>query len=106
MKRGDLELLPAGLADQLVVEPEEVIAELGELRAVALVGAGRQAILLGTTNPAHAVLIRAPAARAGVAGRSRLGLVGEEGALVESHTQIVLQGPRERLKAPRAESRN
>src|SRR6185312_8766623 len=37
--RGDVELGPAGLADDVVVEPDHVVAQFGKLGAVAIVGA-------------------------------------------------------------------
>jgi hypothetical protein len=82
VQRGDLEPLPARLADQLVVEPQQVIAELGELGAVALVGAGRQPILLHSTDPAHVVVAGPATARTGVLRGPGFRFFGEEGALV------------------------
>ena len=71
MHRRDLELLAARLADDLVVDTDQVIAQLGELRAIAFVGSWRQPILLDAAHPAHGVFVGAAAARAGTAARTR-----------------------------------
>jgi hypothetical protein len=85
VQRWDLDLLAARLAHDLIVHTDQVVAELGELGAVALVGARRQPILLHAPHPAHAVLIGAPAAVAGDLGRSGFRSIGKEGAFVEGH---------------------
>src|SRR4051794_27951644 len=54
--RGNLELLAAARARDLVVEAQQVVSQLGELGAVALVGAGREPGLLRSPDPADAVL--------------------------------------------------
>jgi hypothetical protein len=53
MHRRNLESLAARLAYDLIVDANEVVAKLGKLRAVALVGAGRQPIFFGTPYPTH-----------------------------------------------------
>jgi hypothetical protein len=57
----DLELLPARFAHHLVVDPDQVVAKLGELRAVTLVGARRQPILLRPPDPTDGIVVRTPA---------------------------------------------
>src|SRR4051812_6274127 len=87
--RRDLELPAAGLADDLVVEAENVVAQLRELLAIHLVGPRGRTIFLHPPDPADAVVVGAAAFRARVAARLGLGLVGEEGAFVEGHAFIV-----------------
>ena len=53
--RGDLEFLATRLARHLVVEAEEVIAQLGELGPVRFVGARRRPVLLRAANPSDGV---------------------------------------------------
>src|SRR5205807_3588098 len=81
--RRNLELLPAGPADDFVVEPQDVVAELGELGVVGVVRAGRQTISLGPPDPADAVVVGAAALRTCEAAGPGFGLFGEECALVE-----------------------
>jgi hypothetical protein len=52
MHRRDLEPLPAGLADDFIVHTDQVVAELRELRPIALVRAGRQLVFLLPPDPA------------------------------------------------------
>jgi glycosyltransferase involved in cell wall biosynthesis len=69
-----------------------LVAQLGELGAVGLVGAGRQAVLLGAFHPADVVVIRAPAFGAGIPPNPCFRFLGEEVALIESQLQIVMDG--------------
>jgi hypothetical protein len=85
VQRRDLEPLPARLADQLVVHANQVIAELGELRAIAFVGARRQPVLLDAPYPPYVVFVGTLTPRAGVARWPRFVFVGEECAFVEGH---------------------
>ena len=85
VQRGDLDLLAARLADHLIVYADEMVSQLGELRPVALVGAGRQPILFDAPHPADRVLVGAPAPRARHAQRTGFVAIGEEGAFVEGH---------------------
>jgi hypothetical protein len=90
VQRGDLELLAARPAHHLVVDADQVIAQLRELRAIAFVGARRQAILLHASDPSHGVLVGAMAARARVSRRPVFGFVVEERTLVESHAHHLM----------------
>ena len=83
--RRDLELLPARLAGHVVVQPEEVVAQLGEFGAIDVVGPRRQPILFRSPHPANAVVPGPAAFRALETAGSGLVLVREEGAFVESH---------------------
>ncbi len=83
--RRDLELLPAGPARHLVVEPQEVIAQLRKFRAILVVGTGRQAVLLHTADPPDVVLIRAPAPGTLIPSRAGFRLFRKEGAFIECH---------------------
>jgi hypothetical protein len=82
VERRNLELLPARLAHDLVVDSDQMVAELREFGAVALIRPGRQAIFLHAPDPPHVVFIGAMAARARVARGSRFVFVGKEGAFV------------------------
>ena len=87
--RRDVELLAARLAGDRVVDADHVVAQLRVQRAVALVGAGRQAILLDAHHPAHLVIVDALAARAGELVGPRFVLAVEEVAFVERHAPII-----------------
>jgi hypothetical protein len=63
MHRRDFESLPAGLADHLVVDPNQVVTQLGEFRAIPLVRAGRQLVLLLSPDPSNRIFVGAAAAR-------------------------------------------
>jgi hypothetical protein len=80
--RRDLESLRARFADDLVVHTNEVIAQLGELGAIALVGAGRQTIFFRAPYPSHGVLVRTAAARTTESLVAIFVFVEEEGAFV------------------------
>ena len=84
--RRDLEFLAAGLARDLVVEAEQVVAQLGELGPVALVGPGRQPLLLRAPHPADAVFAGPPALGALIPSGPGFRFFGEKRAFVESHT--------------------
>src|SRR5262249_53207575 len=98
--RRDVELLPACLARHRIVDADHVVAELEEQRAIALVGAGRNPILARPYDPAHLVLIDAPAARTGELVGPRLAAAVEEVAFVERHDRIILSGWRPNRSAP------
>ncbi|MGQ0734711.1 MAG: hypothetical protein ACT4QD_13780 [Acidobacteriota bacterium] len=87
VQRRDLELLPAGLAHHLVVDANQMIAHFPEFRAVAFVGAGRQAVFLDSAHPSNVVVVGAATAGARVARGTILGAVVEEGAFVEGHSR-------------------
>src|SRR5439155_11847703 len=87
--RGDVEPLSARLAGDRVVDADHVVAQLGEQRAVALVGAGRDPVLARADDPLHLIVVDALAARAGELVRPRLVLVVEEVAFVEGHEGII-----------------
>jgi hypothetical protein len=59
--RGDLDLLAAGVARDLVVEPEQVVAQFRELGPVTVVGSGRRPVLLRTLDPSNAEFAGPPA---------------------------------------------
>ena len=82
MERRDFEFLPARLAHHVIVQAQQVIAQLVELGSIVGVAALRWTILLGPADVADAVLIRALAPRAGVLRRTVLGALAEEGFLV------------------------
>jgi hypothetical protein len=82
MHRRNLESLAARLAHDLVVHPDQVVAELCELRPIALVGAGRQAIFFRPPYPAHRIFIRASATRATEPLVAIFVFIEEEGAFV------------------------
>jgi hypothetical protein len=80
--RRNLEPLAARLADHFVVHANEVVAQFGELGAIALIGPRWEPILLRPANPAYGVLVGPPATRATQPLCSIFVLVEEEGALV------------------------
>jgi len=87
--RRNLEPLAARLTGEFVVDADEVVAQLGELRLVVGVGVGRRPVLLGAPHPPQLVVVHPAAARAGVAAAALFGTLGEEGALVEGHGAIL-----------------
>jgi hypothetical protein len=86
--RRNLEALAARLTGELVVDANQVVAQLGELGAVALVGIAGRPVLLGAPDPTQLVIVGAPAARTGVAARALFRTFVEEGAFVEGHAVI------------------
>ena len=70
----------------LIVEAQEMVAQLVELLAV--LGVLWRA-LLGATHPPDGVLVDPLAAGARVLGRAGFRLLGEEGAFVKAHPLIV-----------------
>jgi hypothetical protein len=86
MLRWDFDLLPAALAGHLVVDTEQVVAELGELGAILIVSAWRKPVALDPADPTDAVFVRTSAPRALVSPRPGFRFLAEEGAFVESHT--------------------
>src|SRR2546421_280379 len=54
--RRDLEFLAARLARDLIVQAEQIVAELRELFPIGFVGARRQPVLLRAAHPPDAVL--------------------------------------------------
>jgi hypothetical protein len=87
--RRNLEALAARLTGELVVDADQVVAQLRELGAVALVGVAGRPIFLRAPHPAQLVVTGAAAARTGVAARALFGTFVEEGAFVEGHPHIV-----------------
>ena len=87
MLRRNVEFLSAGLARDRVVDTDHVVAELGEQRAIAVVGARRDARLPGPHDPPHLVLVSAPAS--GTRQMVGTGVVAalEKIALVEGHIE-------------------
>src|SRR4051812_22915478 len=88
--RWNVELAAAGLAGDGVVDPNHVVAQLRVQRAVALVRAGRDAILLRADNPAHLVVIDALAAWTRELVGPCLVAVIEEVTFIERHERIIL----------------
>jgi hypothetical protein len=88
MQRRDFEFLSARLADDFVVDANQMIAKLGEFGAIAFIGARRQPIFLDAPHPAHVVVVGAAAPGAGVTRRPRFRFVEEEGALVQGHMKV------------------
>lgn len=88
MQRRDFEFLSARLADDFVVDANQMIAKLGEFGAIAFVGARRQPIFLDAPHPPHVVVVGPTAARAGIPRRSRFRFVEEESAFVECHGRL------------------
>jgi hypothetical protein len=82
MHRRDFEALPARLAHHLVVDSNQVVAQLRELGAISLVGARRQLVLLLTPDPSHGVFIGTAAARTRQPFVSLFVFVEKERALV------------------------
>jgi hypothetical protein len=80
--RRDLELLAAGPADHLVIDANQVIAQLRELGAIAFIRARRQPIFLGPPHPSHGVLIGPAATGTTEPLFAALGFVEEECALI------------------------
>jgi hypothetical protein len=80
--RRNFEPLAAGLADDLIVDANEMIPQLGKLRPIALIRARRQPILLGSPDPPYRVLVRSPAPWTAEALFASFRLVEEEGAFV------------------------
>ena len=62
----DLEALPAALARHVVIDADEMVAKLRVERAVARVGAGREAIFFHATEPPYLVRVPPLAPRAGI----------------------------------------
>jgi hypothetical protein len=62
MHRRDLELLAARPADHLIIDTDQMVAELGKLGAVAFVRPGRKPVFLGPANPPHRVFVGPAAA--------------------------------------------
>jgi hypothetical protein len=53
MHRRDLESLTARLADHLIVDAYQMVTQLGELGAIALIRPGREPILFCPPHPPH-----------------------------------------------------
>src|SRR5436190_22393065 len=68
-----------------------MVAHFGKQRAIALVGARRQPVLLGSTNPSDLIVAAVPAVRARQRHRLRFGFFGEEVAFVQCHEPIVVR---------------
>ena len=82
---GDLEPPPAARAVHEVVHSIEVIAELGEERAVTFVSAAGHLLFLRPPQPFDLIVIPVPALRARERHRLHLGLFCEAVALIQSH---------------------
>jgi hypothetical protein len=83
--RRNLEALATRLTGKFVVHANQVIAELGELRAIRLVGVAGRPVLARTPHPAQLVVASPLAAGTGVFAAALLGFLVEEGALVQGH---------------------
>ena len=86
---GDLESLAAGLARDVVVEAEQVVAQLCELGPVARVGPGRQSTFLRVPYPPNAVVDGPSALGALIPSESRFRFFREKRAFVEGHALMV-----------------
>src|SRR4051812_29514641 len=89
LMRRHVELAPASCADDVVVHADEVVAQLAEHRAVALVRARGNPLLLRATDPSYLVLVAMAALRTGEGRRLGLGPFVEEFPLVQGHTSII-----------------
>jgi len=87
--RRNLEALAARLTGELVVDADQVIAQLLELGPILLVGVTGHAVFLGATDPAHLIVVGAFASWARVAAVALFGPFVEEGALIECHVTIL-----------------
>lgn len=87
--RRDLEPAAAAFAVDEVVHAIQMIAQLGEERTAALIGALRRTILLRSPQPFDLIVRPVPALRTRERHRLHLGFFGETIALV--HTFIVVQ---------------
>lgn len=85
MQRRYFELLSARLANDFVVDANQMIAKLGELGAVPFIGARGQPIFLDAPHPAHVVVVGAAASGAGVTRRPRFRFVEKERSFIQSH---------------------
>jgi len=83
--RRNLEALAARLTGKLVVDPDEVIPQLGELGPVGVVGVARRPVLACAPHPPQLIVAGPLAAGTGVAAVALLGFLVEEGALVQGH---------------------
>ena len=90
--RRDLESLAAGRTRDLVVDAKQVVAQLGELGPVDLVGTGRRLVPLRVSRPSDAVFTGPSTPGALIPPRSSLQLFGEQGAFVEGHSGMVANG--------------
>ena len=81
--------LPHVLQIDLVVEAQQVVAELRELRPIAVVAARRQPVLLGAPHPPDAVVVRPAALGALEPPRPGLRSLVEERAFVQRHAAMV-----------------
>src|SRR6266542_1588376 len=87
--RRDFKFLSARLADHLVVDAQQVVTQLRELRAIFIRRAGGQPVLLRSAHPADGVVTGPPALGARVSSLPRLGLFVEECAFVEGHASML-----------------
>jgi len=91
--RGNLEAAPARAAHDDIVGADHVAAQLGEHRAVTIVGTRRQPVLLDPANPPQLVLVSPLAVGACVRRRLGLGFLDVEVPLVERHARIIAAAP-------------
>ena len=91
---GDLEAPPARGARHEVVGADHVVAQLRELRAVAFVGARRQAVFLDAGHPANLELVAPLAVRARVGRGLRFRRLDVEVPLLQRHPLIIAGGAR------------
>lgn len=83
--RRDLEFLAAGLAGNLVVQPQQIVAQFCELRAIDVISPWRKSIFLRPPDPPDAVVAGPAALGTGISALPGFCLIGEESAFVESH---------------------
>jgi hypothetical protein len=88
VQRRDFDLLSARLANDFVVDTNQMIAKLGEFGAIAFIGARRQPIFLDAPHPADVVVVGAAAPGAGVTRRPRFRFVDEERAFIQCHGRV------------------
>jgi hypothetical protein len=87
--RRNLEFLAAGLACDLIVEAEQVVAQLCEPGPVLLVSSRRQPILFRAPHPPNAVFAGPSAPGALIPSGSGFRLFREKGAFVQGHSLMV-----------------
>ena len=82
----DIEAVPTAWvgADQSVVDPQQVVPRFGELRAVEVLGTGRDIPLLRAAQPANLEFGCLAAFRASVGGPLHLGRLGVKVSLIHN----------------------
>src|SRR5262245_65756663 len=104
MLRRDVEFLTSRLARHRIVDADHVVAQLAVQRAVAIVRAGWNTVLLRAHDPAHLVLVDALAARTHQLVGPRLVAVVEEVAFIERHSEMIIRRWRPKRGTTRASS--